>query len=112
MQLALAQDKDPRGHRYDKKLISLSLTLWGASPHRYSKLKQSGMILPSERLLAYYKNAVYQKPGIQPNMMRWMYMEAKKMGTNTFVGGLLLDEMNVQEDLKCAIKMVFGHSTA
>ena len=104
MQLALAQDKDPRGHRYDKKLISLSLTLWGASPHSYNKLKQSGMILPSERLLAYYKNAVYQKPGIQPNMMRWMYMEAKKMGPNTFVGGLLLDEMNVQEDLKMCNK--------
>ena len=53
-------------------------------------------------LIYIYKNAVKQKTGIIPDMMAWMKNEAGrlKIEKEGFYGGLLLDEMSIQEDLQ------------
>jgi ABC-type Fe3+-citrate transport system substrate-binding protein len=45
---------------------------------------------------------VKQKPGIIPDMMAWMKNEAGRLQIEKegFYGGLLLDEMSIQEDLQ------------
>ena len=63
-QIGLAEQNDPRGRRYDKEMISLSLSLWCTSPKNYQKLRDSGFIMPSPTTLSLYKHAVEQKPGL------------------------------------------------
>ncbi|XP_046357922.2 uncharacterized protein LOC124136148 [Haliotis rufescens] len=73
------------------------------SPKAYSDFKGSGvLVLPSQRLLQYYKNSVKQSPGINEEHLTWMEEEAKKNGIEGFGrhGGLLLDEMQIQDDLQ------------
>ena len=97
-----AEHKDARGRRYNKEVISLALTLWTRCPKSYSELLKAGFIFPSPNTLVLYKNCIVQKPGINSEMMTWMHNEAKrnqipKVG---FIGGLILDEMNIQKDLQ------------
>ena len=101
-QIGLAEQNDPRGRRYDKEMISLSLSLWCTSPKNYQKLRDSGFIMPSPTTLSLYKNAVEQKPGLNADMFRWMLKEAKRINLREvgYSGGLVLDEMNIQKDLQ------------
>ena len=46
-----------------------------------------------------YKNCFEQTPGLNDNIFIWMYNESKRVNIDTR-GGLILDEMAVQEDLK------------
>ena len=57
------------------------------------------MFLPSESLLQRYKNFVQQKPGINKDMLKWLYDESNRLETEKN-GGLILDEMTIQEDLQ------------
>ena len=57
------------------------------------------MFLPSESLLQRYKNFVQQKPGINKDMLKWLYDESNRLETEK-TGGLILDEMAIQEDLQ------------
>ena len=105
-QVDMAQHKDARGRRYDKQIVSLALTLWTRSPKNYEELRKSGFLLPSSKTLSLYKNWVEQKPGLNLDMMRWMANEAKSknLSKNGYVGGLVLDEMNVQKSLDISNK--------
>jgi hypothetical protein len=60
------------------------------------------LVLPTGRLLSYYKNAVNQEPGICKDNLEWMANEAKRLNVPPvgMRGGLLLDEMQIQEDLQ------------
>ena len=41
------------------------------------------MFLPSESLLQRYKNFVQQKPGINKDMLNWLYDESNRLETET-----------------------------
>ena len=105
-QISLAHIPDPRGRRYEKDLISLAIILWTRSPQNYKELIHAGYILPSPRTLSLYKNCITQKPGINKDMFRWMSLEAERINLNQagYIGGLLLDEMNIQKDLQIVTK--------
>ena len=73
------------------------------SPQAYADLKSSGvLVLPSKRLLQYYKNSVDQAPGINLQQLDWMVKEAAFKNVPAFGkhGGLVLDEMSVQDDIQ------------
>lgn len=75
------------------------MMLWGRSPQAYQDLRSSGfLVLPTVRLLQYYKSSVEQKPGLQQNMFLWMKAEADRMNLSEVgrEGGLLLDERAIQ----------------
>ena len=59
-------------------------------------------VLPSERLLQYYKNSVQQEPGLNEEVFQLMREEAEKRNIPQFgrLGGIMLDEMAIQEDLQ------------
>lgn len=78
------------------------------SPQAYADLKLSGMlVLPTERLLRYYKNAVRQRPGINSDQLEWMESEAELANLTEYGrhGGLLLDEMTIQDDLQVRLNV-------
>lgn len=58
-----------------------------------------------------YKNSVSQKPGLNDDVLQWMVHEADKLKLDSFgrEGGLILDEMAIQEDLQ--FKITNGVST-
>jgi hypothetical protein len=77
------------------------MTLYNRNPSAYKDITKNGWLsLPSVNLSYIYKNAVKQKHGIIPDMMAWMKNEAGrlKIEKEGFYGGLLLDEMSIQED--------------
>ena len=59
-------------------------------------------VLPSERLLQYYKNSVQQEPGLNEEVFQLMREEAEKRKVPQFgkLWGIMLDEMSIQEDLQ------------
>lgn len=73
------------------------------SPQAYKDLQDSNILkLPSGRLLRYYKNSVSQPPGLNKDNLRWMYSEAKRQNIppSGWHGGIVIDEMQVQDDLQ------------
>ena len=52
-----------------------------------------------------YKNCVRQKPGFQLDNLEWMKSEAERRSLPSmgYRGGLLIDEMSVQDDLQVRI---------
>lgn len=94
---------DPRGRRWSTELIRICLSMWVRSPQSYEDLKQSGfLVLPSGRLLSYYKNSVKQDTGFISENLEWMQQEADRQGITAGGrrGGLLIDEMQIQSDLQ------------
>ena len=98
-QIGLAEQNDPRGRRYDKEMISLSLSLCCTSPKNYQKLRDSGFIMPSSIFVQKHSGAEtwvecrhvsVDAKGSQDNQL-------KRSGHS---GGLVLDEMNIQKDLQ------------
>lgn len=59
------------------------------------------LILPSKRLLQFYKNSVPQAAGIVEHF-QWMVKEADKKGIEEHRkrGGILVDEMTIQDYLQ------------
>ena len=91
-----------RRRRWDPNIISLCLNILLRSPKAYRELKETGLlVLPTERLLKYYKNMVKQKPGFNADNLDWMKKEAerKKICDFGLHGRLLIDEMTIQDDL-------------
>ena len=83
-------------------MIRICLGLFLRSPRAYNDLKGSGLlVLPSQRLLRYYKNIVKQKPDFNECNLDWMKAEASRRNISSFGhrGGILIDEMTVQDDL-------------
>ena len=89
------------------------------SPQAYADLKASDMlVLPSKRLLQYYKNSVDQAPGINAQQLDWMMKEASAKTVTGFGkrGGQVLDEMTIQDDiqvtiLRMGVNEIIGHLT-
>jgi len=72
--------QDPRSRRWDKEIIQICLTLWNRSPQAYVSLVDSVvLVLPSISLLQKYKNCFEQIPGLNDNMLQWMFNEAKRL---------------------------------
>ena len=79
------------------------MSIYYRSPQAYQDLGASGMlILPSKRLLQFYKNSVPHAPCIADDNFQWMVKEANKKGIEEHGkrGGILIDEMTIQDDLK------------
>lgn len=57
------------------------------------------LFLPSESLLQKYKNCIQQSPGINHSMFEWLHVESERLKSEKR-GGLILDEMSIQEDLQ------------
>ena len=99
-------ERNPKGRRWDKKTISLCLSLWCRSRKNYQQLRDSKvLILPSGNTLQVYKNSVDQRAGFHTDAFLWMKEEAKKHypSESSFRGGICIDEMSIQEDL-CMVK--------
>jgi len=102
-QIEASECKTSKGMRWPKEVICMTLTLYNRNPSAYRDITKNGWLnLPSESLLYLYKNAIKQKPGIIPDMMSWMYKEAirQKVCEEGFYGGIILDEMSIQEDIQ------------
>lgn len=101
-QLRNSQEKDVHQRRWDPEIISVALGLYLKSPSAYEMLKKTNMlVLPSKRLLQYYKNSVKQPVGISDDNLQWMKMECSRQSVPDFGkrGGLIIDEMAIQDDL-------------
>jgi hypothetical protein len=65
-------------------------------------LKKSGLlVLPSKRLLQYYKNSIKQTTCFNEDNLKWRAKEANNKQVSDFGkhGGLVMDEMSIQDDL-------------
>lgn len=101
-QLANA-NKTPKARRWDTDIIRLCLTLYCRSPKNYEFLAKGGyFVLPSSKLIRLYKNKIDQKAGVNKDVFEWMKSEAElqDIPDEGYEGGLILDEMTIQEDLQ------------
>lgn len=99
--------KNRKSIRWDKKILSLCLSMWIRSPANYQQLRESNfLILPSGRQLRKYKNEVPQKSGINDEILHWMYSAAKEQNLEEkgYSGGLVHDETKIQEGLVLSMK--------
>ena len=87
--------------RWSKEVISFCMTIWTTSPKAYRQLSEF-LLLPTERLLQYYKNVVKQAPGFLNDMFQWMHHESVRLSLlpHGLEGGIIVDEMKIQEDLQ------------
>ncbi|XP_070559920.1 uncharacterized protein [Ptychodera flava] len=94
-------ENDVRKRKWHPRIIQLCLTLWARSPQAYNDLRESGfLVLPTGRLLRYYKHSIKQEADFNRDVMHWMHIEAKKHGKeDSWTGGIIFDEMSIQEDL-------------
>ena len=98
---------DKRQRKWDPEFISFCLGIYVRSPKIYSDLRNSPMlVLPSESLLRMYKNCIKQKPGVNEENITWMKTEAERQNVSDFGrrGGLVIDEMSIQDDLQIVRK--------
>ncbi|XP_071111146.1 uncharacterized protein [Haliotis cracherodii] len=106
-QLQNSSVNDKHSRRWDSDIIQLTLSLWTRSPKTYEQLLKSGcLVLPSISTLSRYKNVVEQHAGTNNDVFKWMYMEAcsRNLPKHGYYGGLVLDEMSIQEDLQIVKK--------
>ena len=82
-------------------MVNICLAWWVKDPRSYNMWRNSMQCLPCGDTLKRYKNCLQQKPGLSKSMMAWMRKEADRAGLKPHqcVGGLVLDEMSIQEDL-------------
>lgn len=99
----LTIESHPNGRRWPRDIIRMCLSLYCRSPKTYHDLSRSGfVVLPCRRVLQRYKNCVQQQPGINPEMLEWMKSIAVEQNVSKggYKGGLMIDEMAIQEDLQ------------
>ena len=102
-QIVASNMKSKKGMRWDKDVHCMALSLFNRNPAAYRDLTQNNWLqLPSESTIKVYKHAVQQGPGIVNDMMLWMHNEAERQNliTEGYYGGIILDEMVIQEDLQ------------
>ena len=100
-------DLDRRQRKWDPEFISFCLNIFVKSPRIYRDLRNSEMlILLNESLLRMYKNCVKQKPGLCDENLIWMEKEAERQNVGAFGkhGGLVIDEMSIQDYLQIVRK--------
>lgn len=100
-------DLEKHQRKWDPEFISFCLNIYVKSPRIYRELRNSEMlVLPSESLLRMYKNCIRQKPGLNDENLIWMNKEAQRQKISDFGrrGGLVIDEMSIQDDLQIVRK--------
>jgi hypothetical protein len=82
-------------------VINVCLAWWVKDPCSYNQWRKTVQVLPSDKTLQRYKNCLQQHPGFNPCLLTWMQQEAERrqLQEHQRVGGIVLDEMSVQEDL-------------
>lgn len=96
--IAESKGRDPRTRRWSKKMIGFALSLWITSPAAY-RLLSKYMYMPCERTLQHYKNTIDKKPGVNMEMIKWMWKECERTQTPK-QGGLIFDEMHIQPGIQ------------
>ena len=82
----------PNGRRWNKDVLRICLSLWCRSPRGYADLRSSGfVVLPSSRLLQYYKNSVNQVSGLNKEMLAWMQNKAKNKNLPPPLGNMKVE---------------------
>ena len=78
--------------------IRTCLAWWCKDPKMYEYWRENGQLLPHPKTLAAYKNCLQQKPGLLPEMFRWMRQESERLGMTDDLrsGGIVFDEMSIQ----------------
>lgn len=79
----------------------MCLGLYIKSPSAYEQLRNAQvLVLPSKRLLQYYKNSLKQEVGFSQENLKWMAVESVRQKISEFGkhGGLVIDEMSIQDD--------------
>ncbi|CAB4015801.1 Hypothetical predicted protein, partial [Paramuricea clavata] len=106
MQMKHLAAKSPNGHRWHPRIVRLALDMYVKNPHVLDTLRQFVTVLPSNRLIRYYKNAVTQEPGWNKEVIKWCRREAERWQFKSadYWGGFILDEMKIQEDLQMAVR--------
>ncbi|XP_028392672.1 uncharacterized protein LOC114517214 [Dendronephthya gigantea] len=105
MQAKQMSAKSSYGHRWDPRIIRLALDIYCKNPRALDIMRQC-IVLPSNRLLRYYKNSVSQQPGWNIEVLNWCRKEAErlKLTEENHWGGLIFDEMKIQEDLQMKVR--------
>ncbi|CAC5359815.1 unnamed protein product [Mytilus coruscus] len=88
--------------RWDPQVIRVCLALYLRSPRGYEDCKKTGLlVLPSKRLLQYYKNSIKQTTCFNEDNLKWMKQQANNKQVSEFGkhGGLIIGEMSIQDDL-------------
>ncbi|CAB3995373.1 Hypothetical predicted protein [Paramuricea clavata] len=62
--------QSPRGYRWDPRIVRLALDLYCKNPKALDTMREF-IILPSNRLIRYYKNSVCQDPGWNNDVIDW-----------------------------------------
>jgi hypothetical protein len=101
----------PQGMRWDDDIMNVCMQVWTTSPQAYEHLRQAqSFVLPTPRTLSSHKNEVKQIPGINATSLEWMALDAKDkhLPPTGCHGGLVFDEMAIQEDLYIKNKEFIG----
>ena len=76
----------------------MCLKLWITSPAAYKYLGDI-LYLPSEKIRQLYKNSINKEPGVNHDMLIWLYKETERTETPK-EGGFIFDEMTIQPNIK------------
>ncbi|KAK3697241.1 hypothetical protein QZH41_010133 [Actinostola sp. cb2023] len=100
--------KSKNGHRWHPRIIKLCLEIYSRSPKTLQVLR-GFLVLPSERIIRYYKNSIEEMPGSNTEV-NWCRKEAERrnLKEEDYWGGFLLDEMTIQVKLSCTILESIG----
>jgi hypothetical protein len=96
-------NRKPTGRRYTAETTELAMSLYAGNPRTLENVKRNNqIILPSGKHLSRIKNTVKQTAGVNEPNLEWMRLIANEEGRplSDFYGGLLIDEMKVQEDIE------------
>jgi len=92
--------KGPTGVRYHPMIIRFCLSLASKSPSCYEELRNSGvLVLPSQRRLKDYRNAIKPKRGFQKEVIEELKTETDSYFDVQRYVVLLFDEMKVMANL-------------
>jgi hypothetical protein len=101
-QLKACNAIDSRGNRWDQDFMALCLRWYNRCPQAYEDVRCAKyFFMPSPRLLSMYKNSVQQTPGLNNDLLQWMWTSAQAISlpSEGRSGGLVLDECSIQECL-------------
>ena len=84
-------------HSLIRRVVRLALDMYCKNPRVLDTIREF-IVLPSNRLIRYYKNAVEQQPGWNDQIIAWCQKEAlrQNLAPSSYWGGLIFDEMKIQ----------------
>ena len=87
------------GRSYHPQIIRFALSLHGKSPAVYHKVRESGALIPSKRVLRDYKNYFKLKAGISDENIEHLSDKSSSLaGIQRYVV-VVMDEMKIQSNL-------------